>query len=127
MRLKRLNTSNHTMWMSKSSLVIIPSTVARISQRAGIANADKYISLEGMQDKEVVRSASRYTVFGRVSPQQKKLLIESLKNNGRTVAMTGDGVNDILALKEADTSIAMASGRSSKKRVSPCVTRLKLL
>jgi cation-transporting P-type ATPase E len=98
-----------------------PQTVSRISQRAGIANADKYISLEGMQDKEVVRSASRYTVFGRVSPQQKKLLIESLKNNGKTVAMTGDGVNDILALKEADTSIAMASGSEAARNVSHLV------
>lgn len=98
-----------------------PATVSRISQRAGIANADKYISLEGMQDKEVVRSASRYTVFGRVSPQQKKLLIESMKNNGKTVAMTGDGVNDILALKEADTSIAMASGSEAARNVSHLV------
>ncbi len=98
-----------------------PATVSRISQRAGIANAEKYISLEGIQDKEVVRSASRYTVFGRVSPQQKKLLIESMKNNGRTVAMTGDGVNDILALKEADTSIAMASGSEAARNVSHLV------
>ena len=98
-----------------------PATVSRISQRAGIANAEKYISLEGVQDKEVVRAASRYTVFGRVSPQQKKLLIESLKNNGRTVAMTGDGVNDILALKEADTSIAMASGSEAARNVSHLV------
>lgn len=96
-------------------------TVSRISERAGIDNADKYISLEGLQDKEVVRAASRYTVFGRVSPHQKKLLIESLKNNGRTVAMTGDGVNDILALKEADTSIAMASGSEAARNVSHLV------
>ena len=59
--------------------------------------------------------------MGRVSPHQKKLLIESLKNNGRTVAMTGDGVNDILALKEADTSIAMASGSEAARNVSHLV------
>lgn len=98
-----------------------PTTVSRISERAGIENADKFISLEGMADKEVIRAAGRYTVFGRVSPQQKKLLIESLKNNGRTVAMTGDGVNDILALKEADTSIAMASGSEAARNVSHLV------
>ena len=97
------------------------ATVSRIAERAGIDDAKKYISLEGMQDKEVVRVASRYTVFGRVSPQQKKLLIESMKNNGRTVAMTGDGVNDILALKEADTSIAMASGSEAARNVSHLV------
>lgn len=98
-----------------------PLTVSRISQRAGIYQADKYISLEGMHDKDVVRAASRYTVFGRVSPQQKKILIESLKNNGKTVAMTGDGVNDILALREADTSIAMASGSEAARNVSHLV------
>jgi len=98
-----------------------PITVSRIAQRAAIENAEKYISLENMNDKEVVRVANRYTVFGRVSPHQKKLLIESLKNNGRTVAMTGDGVNDILALKEADTSIAMASGSEAARNVSHLV------
>ena len=98
-----------------------PATVARISQRAGVEGADNYISLDGMADKEVVRAASRHTVFGRVSPHQKKLLIESMKNNGRTVAMTGDGVNDILALKEADTSIAMASGSEAARNVAHLV------
>ncbi len=98
-----------------------PITVSRIAERAMVPNANQYISLEGMNDKEVVRVGSRYTVFGRVSPHQKKLLIESLKNNGRTVAMTGDGVNDILALKEADTSIAMASGSEAARNVSHLV------
>ncbi len=98
-----------------------PATVSRIAERANVENADKYISLENMSDKEIVRIASRYTVFGRVSPQQKKVLIEALKNNGKTVAMTGDGVNDILALKEADTSIAMASGSEAARNVSHLV------
>lgn len=98
-----------------------PATVSRIAERAHVENADKYVSLEKMTDKEIVRIASRYTVFGRVSPQQKKVLIEALKNNGKTVAMTGDGVNDILALKEADTSIAMASGSEAARNVSHLV------
>jgi cation-transporting P-type ATPase E len=98
-----------------------PVTASKIAQRVGIVDADKYISLEGLSDKDVVRAAARYTIFGRVSPGQKKLLIEALKNNGHTVAMTGDGVNDILALKEADTSIAMASGSEAARNVSHLV------
>ncbi len=98
-----------------------PVTVSKIAQRVGIVDADKYISLEGLSDKDVVRAAGRYTIFGRVSPGQKRLLIESLKNNGHTVAMTGDGVNDILALKEADTSVAMASGSEAARNVSHLV------
>src|SRR5690606_25255699 len=62
-----------------------PLTVSRIAQRAGIRNAESFISLEEMSDKEVVRIANKYTVFGRVSPHQKKLLIESMKNNGHVV------------------------------------------
>ena len=98
-----------------------PMTVSRISQRAGIQGADKYISLEGATDKDVVRYAAQYTVFGRVNPNQKKILIQALKNEGHTVAMTGDGVNDILALKEADTSIAMASGSEAARNVAHLV------
>lgn len=98
-----------------------PVTVSKIAQRVGIVDADKYISLEGLSDKDVVRAAGKYTIFGRVSPGQKRLLIESLKNNGHTVAMTGDGVNDILALKEADTSVAMASGSEAARNVSHLV------
>ncbi|MGM9969963.1 MAG: HAD-IC family P-type ATPase [Anaeroplasma sp.] len=98
-----------------------PITVSKISQRAGIDNADSYISLDGMSDQEVIRVATKYTVFGRVSPAQKKLLIQTLKESGLTVAMTGDGVNDILALKEADCSIAVASGSEAARNCSHLV------
>jgi cation-transporting ATPase E len=98
-----------------------PATVAHIAARAGIDNAEKYISLEGLSDKEVIGSALKYQVFGRVNPHQKMLLVKELKANGRTVAMTGDGVNDILALREADTSIAMASGSEAARNVSHLV------
>ena len=98
-----------------------PLTVSRISLRAGIENAGDYISLEGLTDLEVVRAATKYTVFGRVSPSQKKLIVTTLKEAGHTVAMTGDGVNDILALKEADCSISVASGSEAARNVSHLV------
>lgn len=98
-----------------------PLTVSRIAQKAGIENADKYISLDGIKDDKLVKIATKYTVFGRVTPDQKKLLVTTLKASGRTVAMTGDGVNDILALKEADCSIAMASGSEAARNVSHLV------
>ena len=98
-----------------------PLTVSKISERAGIDNSDQYISLDGLSDKEVIRAADKYTVFGRVSPAQKKLLVMTLKELGRTVAMTGDGVNDILALKEADCSISLASGSEAARNVSHLV------
>lgn len=98
-----------------------PLTVSKISQRAGIEGAEDYVSLDGMSDSDVKKAALKYTVFGRVSPNQKKLLIETLKENGLTVAMTGDGVNDILALKEADCSIAVASGSEAARNVSHLV------
>lgn len=98
-----------------------PITVSKISERAGIENADQYISLDGLTDAEVERAALKYTVFGRVSPSQKKLLVTTLKNAGKKVAMTGDGVNDILALREADCSIAIASGSEAARNVSQLV------
>ena len=98
-----------------------PLTVSKIAERAGIDNATSYISLDGLTDKEVIRAASKYTVFGRVSPAQKKILIMTLKQMGKTVAMTGDGVNDILALKEADCSISLASGSEAARNVSHLV------
>lgn len=98
-----------------------PITVSKISERAGIDGADQYISLDGLTDAEVERAALKYTVFGRVSPSQKRLLVRTLKSAGNTVAMTGDGVNDILALKDADCSIAIASGSEAARNVSHLV------
>ena len=74
-----------------------------------------------MSDDEIIEAATKFTVFGRVKPEQKKLLVTALKNNGKTVAMTGDGVNDIPALKTADCSIAMASGNDAVKNVAQLV------
>jgi len=98
-----------------------PATVAEIAQKVGIENAGEYISLEGLSSQEVETVAKDYTVFGRVTPDQKAILIKTLRRSGRTVAMTGDGVNDILAMKEADCSIAMASGSEAARNVSHLV------
>lgn len=98
-----------------------PITVAEVARRAGIEGADKYVSLDGMSDEEVVSIANKYNVFGRVSPEQKAILIQAMKNAGHTVAMTGDGVNDILAMKEADCSITVATGSDATKSISHIV------
>lgn len=98
-----------------------PVTVSEVARRVGVLNADKYISLEGLNEKEVVSIANKYTVFGRVTPEQKAILVKSIKAAGNTVAMTGDGVNDILALKEADCAVSVASGSEAAKNVSHLV------
>lgn len=98
-----------------------PVTVSEVANRCGVENYDKYISLQGLSEEEVVAAASQYTIFGRVSPEQKAILVKTLKKQGKTVAMTGDGVNDILALKEADCSIAIASGSDAARSVSQLV------
>ncbi|MCD8285703.1 MAG: HAD-IC family P-type ATPase [Clostridia bacterium] len=98
-----------------------PVTVAEVARRAGIQHAEKFISLEGMSDREVEDAANKYTVFGRVSPEQKAVLIRSMKSQGHTVAMTGDGVNDILAMKEADCAISVAAGSEAARNVSHLV------
>lgn len=95
-----------------------PITVSEVARRVGIVHADNYISLDGLTDEEVYNVAEKYTVFGRVKPHQKQILVKALKDNKHTVAMTGDGVNDILALKEADCSIAMASGSDAVRSVA---------
>ena len=98
-----------------------PMTVSHIANEAGIENAGKYINLTGLSDDEVAKAATEYSVFGRVTPEQKEIIIKALKASGKTVAMTGDGVNDILALKRADCSIAMNSGSEAAKNVSHIV------
>ena len=98
-----------------------PVTVSEVARRAGIHNASQFISLEGLSDLEVETAATQYTVFGRVTPEQKAILIRSIKQAGHTVAMTGDGVNDILAMKEADCAISVASGSEAARNVSNLV------
>ena len=98
-----------------------PITVSEVARRAGVDGADKYISLDGLANSEVIEAANKYTVFGRVSPEQKSILIKSMKNKGHTVAMTGDGVNDILAMRQADCSISIASGAEAARNVSHLV------
>lgn len=99
-----------------------PVTVSNIARRAGLEDYANYIDLsKGFNDDEVRESASRYSVFGRVSPQQKKILVKALKDDGHVVAMTGDGVNDVLALREADCSIAMAEGDSATRQIANLV------
>lgn len=99
-----------------------PVTVSQTALQAGIAGAEDYIDASGFTDSQQLREAAgRYTVFGRVTPEQKRELICALKDEGHTVAMTGDGVNDVLALKNADCSVAMASGSDIAAKVSQLV------
>lgn len=98
-----------------------PLTVAEIAKRVGVDNTENFINLEGMNESQVINAANKYTVFGRVTPEQKAILVKAMKAQGNTVAMTGDGVNDILALKEADCAIAMASGSDAVRSVSHMV------
>ncbi len=99
-----------------------PVTVARVAEQAGIVGADRYVDCTKLKNKKALREAvNKYTVFGRVTPEQKRKLIQALKEQGRTVAMTGDGVNDVLALKDADCSIAMASGSEAAVQAAQLV------
>lgn len=99
-----------------------PITVSEIAAQAGIANAEKYVDATTLKSDEAINSATlNYTVFGRVTPEQKRKFVRALKKAGRTVAMTGDGVNDVLALKDADCSVAMASGSEAAAQASQLV------
>lgn len=99
-----------------------PKTVSQIAMQAGIENADKYIDAASLDSKEkIAKAVSQYTVFGRVTPKQKQQLVKALQHKGHTVAMTGDGVNDILAMKDADCSVAMASGSEAAAQAAQVV------
>ncbi|MDD7739149.1 MAG: cation-translocating P-type ATPase [Lachnospiraceae bacterium] len=99
-----------------------PVTVSEVAKQAGIEHADQYIDASALKSQEEIEDAiMKYTVFGRVTPDQKRQFVQALKNAGKTVAMTGDGVNDVLALKDADCSIAMASGSDAAAQAAQLV------
>ena len=98
-----------------------PVTVSAVAREAEISGADSYVDMSLINDDEIGDICDKFTVFGRVTPKQKRLLVNALKAKGNTVAMTGDGVNDVLALKDADCSIAMASGSSAAAQAAQIV------
>lgn len=98
-----------------------PITVSQIAREAGIEGADRFVDASTLSEDNLLDALEHNTVFGRVTPDQKRQLVRALKNAGHTVGMTGDGVNDILALKDADCSIAMASGCEAASQVSQLV------
>ncbi len=99
-----------------------PITVSEVASRAGILNADRYIDTSVLiTDEDFSDAVQKYTVFGRVTPDQKRKLVRAFQSQGHTVAMTGDGVNDVLALKDSDCGIAMASGSQAASQVSQIV------
>ena len=94
-----------------------PATVSEVAKRAGIDGAENYVDASTLaSEKDITEAVDKYTVFGRVTPKQKQLIVRALQKQKHTVAMTGDGVNDILAMKDADCSIAMASGSEAHRR-----------
>lgn len=98
-----------------------PKTVHEIARKANLKNYDQYIDASTLQDEDIDEAIKQYTVFGRVSPMQKKLMIKALKRQGHITAMIGDGVNDVMALKEADCSISVAQGSEAAKNIANLV------
>lgn len=98
-----------------------PLTVSGVAGRAGLIGAENFVDASTLSDDDIPAAAEKYKVFGRVTPKQKLLIVKALKSTGHRVAMTGDGVNDVPALKEADCSIAMQSGSDATRNVSQLV------
>lgn len=98
-----------------------PVTVSAVAARAGVKNAEKYVDVSELDEEGLRAAVDEYTVFGRVSPDQKLIIVKALKAAGHVVGMTGDGINDVLALREADCSIAVAAGSDASKNVSKIV------
>ncbi|MGF6375929.1 cation-transporting ATPase E [Clostridiales Family XIII bacterium PM5-7] len=99
-----------------------PVTVSNVAIEAGIANADRFVDARQLvNERAIYEAVERYTVFGRVTPEQKRMFVKALKKQGKTVGMTGDGVNDILALRDADCSVAMASGSEAASNAAQLV------
>lgn len=99
-----------------------PITVSKIAKKVGVDNYENYIDMTKLSTIDEIKEAvNKYTIFGRVTPPQKREIIKALKESGHTVAMTGDGVNDVLALKESDCGIAVASGSAAARNVSQLV------
>lgn len=99
-----------------------PATVSEVAKRAGIDGAESYVDASTLSsERDIAEAVGKYTVFGRVTPKQKQLIVRALQKEKHTVAMTGDGVNDILAMKDADCSIAMASGSEAAAQAAQTV------
>ena len=98
-----------------------PVTASAVAARAGIKNAQRCIDLSNAAPEDVKNVADKYTVFGRVSPEQKKLLVTALQEKGHSVGMTGDGVNDLLAMKQADCSVAIGQGSDAARQTAQLV------
>ena len=98
-----------------------PAAVSAIAKKAGVTGAENFADASAMTDEEIAAAAEKTVVFGRVNPEQKRVIIKALQKAGHTVAMTGDGVNDVLALKDADCSVAMASGAQAASHAAQLV------
>ena len=98
-----------------------PVTVSAIATQAGIRGANQFIDMSQVKEKDIPRVAKEYSAFGRVTPEQKKHLVQAMQNQGNRVAMTGDGVNDLLAMKQADCSIAMGNGSDAARQTAQLV------